>query len=116
MPKIIVVVREVRRKPDLISHIRRATGLTVSGIVASLGGDRPLGQWSLFGNDHDQVATCLRELLAVEKSGEGVLEFYELQDNENFNTQTSLRLEIAPKTLNNILDAHETQRRKLDEE
>jgi hypothetical protein len=116
MPKIVVVVRDANRKSDLISCIRRLTGLGVSAITDALVGKKPLGQWILFGNNHDEIARILRGLQDIAVNGHGVFSYFELQDDELFDQQASQRLEISPAILSNLLNAYDVERRKIDEE
>jgi hypothetical protein len=114
MSKIIVTVQNSRNNIDLISHIHRVTKLGYSTILGCLDGEKPLGQWPLFGNDHDEIALLLRNLIAIQMTGAGDFCFFELQDDDVFCKQSCRKLMISKSSLGNILDDHEARCRKRD--
>src|SRR4051812_34110618 len=116
MSKIAVIMKETANESALASRIKRITALGLSTIIARLRGGGPIGEWVLFQNDHEDVANLLREMIEIQFRGEGLIRFFELEVDEPFKLDTAERFEISADTLKNILDAHDRQQAKLDDQ
>jgi len=115
MSKIAVLISEPANTTELIARLRKITQAGYSEIAQRLKQERPVGEWVLFENDHDDVAALLRQLLRLHAERAAKLRFFELRDDETFDLNKSQRFEISAETLSNILHTHDEQRRKLEE-
>lgn len=115
MSKIAVRVGLTGVAVGLIARLRPITGLAIAELRRRIGSADALADYTLFGNDHDEVATRLRVLVAALKSLGAPFSLYELDDNESLKDGDQARCEIDDVTLENILRAHseevERQRR-----
>jgi hypothetical protein len=110
MPKIVIMAKTVNDPPKFISHIKRVTGLRISDIQLRLHKHLPLVEWTLFMNDHDEIAQRLRDLLTLEDRSEGVFGIFELMPEEDFSQCSRDTCEISAPILRNILDSYDERR------
>ena len=107
MSKIVIIPGTVNDQARFISHVQRVTGSGIAEIRKRIGSHLPLGEWTLFMNDHNDTAARLRDLLTVEDRGEGSLQVFELMPDEDFSKCSREECEITPAVLRNILDSRE---------
>jgi hypothetical protein len=108
MSKIIVKVETVTRLADVMPVIRKITGLGISEAKQRIESGRPLVEYALFYNDHDEIAQLLRELM-TELPQVGVkLRLFDLDEGEEFDSlPNASAYEISSDVLENILSLHE---------
>jgi len=108
MSKIVVKVEDVTRLADVIPAIRKITGLGISDVKQRIESGRPLVEYALFYNDHDEIAERLRELMAELPRHGAKLRLFELEEGEEFESMPNAsKYEISPEAMENILLSHE---------
>ncbi len=108
MSKIVVKVENVTRLGDVMPAIRKITGLGISDAKQRIESGRPLVEYLLFYNDHDEIAQRLRELMTVLPRSGVRLRLFELDEGEEFESMPNAsKYEISSDTLENILLTHE---------
>lgn len=113
MSKIVIRVKQTGDKRALLARIRQIVEMPLSEIVARVSVGRPLVEFRLFENDHEQVANWLKQFLSLETEAKGSIRFYELQPDEEFGVCLSEDCEISNATLQNILDGYDDSRARL---
>src|SRR5262245_30372938 len=110
MSKIVVKVEGVTRLGDVMPAIRKITGLGISDVKQRIESGRPLIEYALFYNDHDEIARRLRELMTeLPQHGAG-LRLLELDEGEEFEALPNASVyEISSDDLENILSLHERE-------
>jgi hypothetical protein len=108
MSKIVVKVENVTRLVDVMPAIRKITGLGISEAKQRIESGRPLVEYALFYNDHDEIAGRLRELMSELPRHGAKLRLFDLKEDEEFeSTPNASKYEISSDTLENILLRHE---------
>jgi len=112
MSKIVVKVENMTRLGDVMPAIRKITGLGISDAKQRIESGRPLVEYTLFYNDHDEIAQRLRELMTELPQVGAKLRLFELEEGEEFESiPDASAYEISSDDLENILALHE---RELD--
>ena len=110
MPKIVVKVENVTRLADVMPTIRKITGLGISEAKQRIESGRPLIEFLLYYNDHDEIARRLRELLTAIPQLGARLRLFELDEGEEFGAlPNASAYEISSGVLKNILLRHERE-------
>jgi hypothetical protein len=112
--KIVVKVESVTRLVDVMPAIRKITGLGISEVKQRIESGRPLVEYALFYNDHDEIAGPLRELMTELPRHGAKLRLFELKEDEEFESMPNAsKYEISPDDLENILLRHERELERL---
>jgi hypothetical protein len=110
MSKIVVKVENVTRLGDVMPAIRKITGLGISDAKQRIESGRPLVEYALFYNDHDEIAQRLRELMTELPKAGVKLRLFELDEGEEFESMPNAsKYEISSDVLENILLRHERE-------
>jgi hypothetical protein len=108
MSKIVVKVENGTRLADVMPAIRKITGLGISDAKQRIESGRPLVEYLLFYNDHDEIAQRLRELMTVLPRSGARLQLFELDEGDEFESlPDASEYEISSDVLENILSSHE---------
>jgi hypothetical protein len=108
MSKIVVKVENVPRLADIMPAIRKITGLGISDAKRRIESGRPLIEYALFYNDHDEIAGRLRQLMTELPRHGAKLRLFELKEEEEFESlPNASKYEISSDGLENILLRHE---------
>jgi len=103
----------VDQAPDLghvAAVLRRTTALPLSEIVSRMKSQAPVIERELFGNDHDEIALILRELLQQLPGIGAKIRLFELPEGHSFTSvEEEARQEISAQTLVNILSSHDEE-------
>lgn len=111
MSKIVVKVDNITNRNDVISCIRRITGLGMSDIQRKIQSGETIGEYVLFYNDHDEVASTLRALISEVKKTGSTVSLYEISENEDFAALPDIAdYEVSEEVVNNIIDQYEQDR------
>ena len=120
MPKIVVKVEKVTRLADIMPAIRKITGLGISEAKQRIESGRPIVEFLLYYNDHDEIARRLRELMIAIPQLGARLRLFELDEGEEFEAlPNATAYEISSDVLKNILLLHERElerRQNADED
>ncbi|MCI0700981.1 MAG: hypothetical protein L0241_07855 [Planctomycetia bacterium] len=113
MERIAVVLSGVpaERGVEVIAILGDVTGLNLGHIARCLELGEPLAEYRLFGNDHEEVAEELRQLLSVELPTGATLRLLELPDDPTAPIPTECP-EIEQEVLLNMLDARDEDMRR----
>jgi hypothetical protein len=87
--------------------------MSISDIRSRIEKRVPLVEWTMFMNDHDDVAQRLRDLATIEEDGEGTLGIFELMPDEDFSTCPRDICQITVDVLRNILNSHDELPRRM---
>src|SRR5512134_1804960 len=110
MSRIAMVVEEGPDLSRLAAVLRRLTGFALSEIVNRIKTRAPVIECELFGNDHDDIARILRELLQQLPSVGAEIRLFELPERHSFTSiEEEARQEISAQTLSNILASHDEE-------
>jgi len=110
MSKIVVKVENVARLGDVMPAIRKITGLGISDAKQRIESGRPLVEYALFYNDHDEIARRLRELMTELPQVGAKLRLYEIDEGEEFESMPNpSAYEISSDVMENILLLHERE-------
>src|SRR5215467_2749356 len=110
MPKIVVKVEKVTRLADIMPAIRKITGLGISEAKQRIESGRPIVEFLLYYNDHDEIARRLRELMIAIPQLGARLRLFELDEREEFEAlPNASAYEISSDVLKNILLLHERE-------
>ncbi len=93
---------------NILMDIRRTTDLSLAKIRQSIGSGQPFAEFPLFYNDHDEVSQKLRSLVSILTSNSVAASFFELEEDEELNSDNRNSTEISSTTLLNILEAHDS--------
>src|SRR5215471_764004 len=108
MPKIVVKVENVPRLADIMPAIRKITELGISEAKQRIESGRPIVEFLLYYNDHDEIARRLRELMVAIPQLGARLRLFELDEGEEFEAlPNASAYEISSDVLTNILLLHE---------
>jgi hypothetical protein len=103
-----VKVEDVTRLVDVMRAIRKITGLGISEAKRRIESGRPLVEYALFYNDHDEIAGRLRELMTELPRNGAMLRLFELKEEEEFESMPNAsKYEISSDDLENVLLMHE---------
>ncbi len=110
MSKIAVVVDDPAPAAGTVGLVRAVTGQGVAEIGRRMRSGQPVAEYTLFENDHDDVAARLRRLSAEIAAAGLAMRIYELDDSESLEGLDDPTVaEISVQSLNDILDAHEEE-------
>lgn len=111
MSKIVLTMNSERPSASLISRLRQLTGLGISEIKTRIGQGLPLVEYTLFENNHDEIASRLRAMAGLASETDGQIRVFELKVNEDYADCPRDLCEISLKTMHYILDTHDDQMR-----
>jgi hypothetical protein len=110
MSKIVVKVENVTQLGDVMPAIRKITGLGISEAKQRIESGRPLVEYLLYYNDHDEIAQRLRELMTVLPRSGARIRLFELDEGDEFESlPDASAYEISSDVLENILLRHESE-------
>lgn len=109
MSKIAITVDRPADVAKLVPALRRVTGMGVGEIKARIDEGRPVAEYVLFGNDHDEVARKLRDLSADLPALGARARVYELGEDDAFEEADLATNEIDLEILRNILQSHDRE-------
>jgi hypothetical protein len=110
MSKIVVVIDPAGRAAEVVAALRRLSGESVAVLKERLDMGRPVGEFILFRNDHDDVVRDIRGLRASITSPDIKVRFFELPEDQPFTSaQEEGPHEISFEVLANILEAHDRE-------
>jgi hypothetical protein len=104
----VVVFLDTEVPNNVLMDIRRATDLSLAEIRQSIGSGQPFAEFPLFYNDHDEVSQKLRSLILILTSNSVTASFFELEEDEELNSDNRDLTEISSTTLLNILETHDS--------
>lgn len=108
MSKIAIVIRRHDARAATIRAVHVVTSIPVGEVASRVTRGDPVVEYTLFHNDHEDVARRLRALVQVLASAGIEPDVYELAEGENMADVTNRsHVAIRPQILLNILDAHE---------
>lgn len=108
--RIAVIIDEPASSVGVISPVRRITGSGISDIKGRIESGRPVVEYALFFNDHEDVAGGLRELIAGLSLLGVRLRIYELGDGERLGSgHDEASCQISPEVLLNMLHEHDME-------
>ena len=108
MSKIVVKVENAPRLADVMPAIRKITGLGISDAKQRIESGRPLVEYVLFNNDHDEIAVRLRELMTEIPRHGAKLRLFELREDDDFESMPNAsKYEISFDVMENTLLRHE---------
>jgi hypothetical protein len=116
VPKIVFTTKSVSNWPRFTEHIHRILRKPIGDVRSTIDKKALLAEWTLFMNDHDDVARQIRDLLTIEERGEGTFQIFELMFDEEFSNCQLDQCEISAAALRTILDAHDDRRRQRETE
>lgn len=110
MSKIAVVVEKPQVTAPIVALIRPITGRSAAEIDRDLRAGRPVCEYVLFLNDHDEVAATLLRLTGELSSAGAAVRVFELDDAESLaDLGGSTTAEISLEILRSILDTHDRE-------
>ncbi|BDG05971.1 hypothetical protein [Anaeromyxobacter oryzae] len=115
MSKIVVLIAST----DLhaIRVLRDATGAAWGDITARVKSKRPAAEFTLFLNDHEEVAARLLELISQLSACGIAAQFFELSPEETFETATDIEAcSMTADVVENALRLHEEGLERLKRE
>jgi hypothetical protein len=104
----VVVSLDAKVPNNALMDIRRVTDLSLAEIRQSIGSGQPFAEFPLFYSDHDEVSQKLRSLVSILTSNSVTASFFELEEDEELNSDNRDLTEISSATLSNILEAHDS--------
>ncbi|MCC7542520.1 MAG: hypothetical protein IT379_40260 [Deltaproteobacteria bacterium] len=108
MSKIAIVLRPDDARAASIHAVHVVTGIPVGEVASRVTRGDPVVEYTLFHNEHEDVARRLRALVQVLATAGIEPDVYELSEGENVADVTNRsHVAITPQILLNILDAHE---------
>lgn len=108
--KIIVKVNTDKPNANLLTLIRKATGLGISEIKNRIIDNEPIAEYILFNNDQSDIEESLIELINQTSTLKEQLLFYDIQVNERLDDFDDIsKYQITTKMLLNYF-----QERKSD--
>ncbi len=106
--KILIKVNTQQPEAELISIIKKLTGLGLSEIKKLILANKPIAEYVLFNNDQQEIEHKLEEF--VKQSDK--LIFYDIQENENLeNLENLSSYEVSSKM---IVDYFEERKKDLE--
>jgi hypothetical protein len=106
MSKIIVTIDSAISN-NVLMDLKRVTDLSLAEIRQSIGSGRPLINFFLFNNDHDEIAQKLRSLISVLSSNSIESSLFELRDNEELDSINKDRRRVPPEGILRLLAQRE---------
>jgi hypothetical protein len=105
---IVLIVDDAGKSNEAIRLMRGITGLGVGEILTRMKEKRPILEYPLSYNDHEEVAGRLRHLLSSLPRLGVSFRLFELHEDAAF--------ALSPQGLRNILETHEEIARQDEEE
>jgi hypothetical protein len=116
MPKVAIKIEDASSLPEIVSAVRRLTGMSVADIRDRIREGRAILEYPLFYNDHDEKARRLRSLVSQIPPLGARLRIYELEEDQSLGgSLDDSAYEITPETLMNVLDDHDRAVERRDE-
>ncbi len=91
----------------VLLDLKKITGVSLVSLEKCWSAHKPIVDYAMFYNDHDEVSKKLREVISLLKEENIKFSIYELDEDMEYvqNSETELD-KIDEETLINILDSH----------
>lgn len=115
MSKIVVKCGAPWLEPANLKILKSLTKLAYSEIARRIAAARPVAEFRLFFNDHEEIESVLRRLLAAAEEKRLACELFEIGDDEDFAGLADAEFyKITTSRLRNIFESGRQTRLRIE--
>lgn len=115
MSKIVLKCGEEWLKAENLKLLKETTKLCFSEITNRIGENKPVAEFTLFFNDHEEIEHRLVNLIAVAEERNLAFSLFEIKEDESFAEIDDIKtFEISSQILQNIFESRKETIKQIE--